>query len=131
MSAFAKKSAKFGAQIAPVIKETDLSSKTLLFFREVSRCLPTIIKQYKLAELTSLTELRRNVSNLIRRNERVIDPSAIDILIYKGREELEMILMNHKQRHHLVSQYVKNPALDKVKVDSKSSEFLQSFYRNN
>jgi len=35
MSAFAKKSAKFGAQIAPVIKETDLSSKTLLFFREV------------------------------------------------------------------------------------------------
>lgn len=98
---------------------------------QVSRCLPTIIKQYKLAELTSLTELRRNVSDLIRRNELVTDPSAVDILIYKGREELEMILMNHKQRHHLVSQYVKNPALDKVKVDSTASEFLQSFYRNN
>jgi len=84
-----------------------------------------------LAELTSLTELRRNVSDLIRRNELVTDPSAVEILIYKGREELEMILMNHKQRHHLVAQYVKNPALDKVKVDSKSSEFLQSFYKNN
>jgi hypothetical protein len=59
----------------------------------------------------------------------VKDPSAIDILIYKGREELEMILMNHKQRHHLVSQYVKNPAKDTVHKETGMSPFLEAFYK--
>jgi hypothetical protein len=28
---------------------------------------------------------------------------AIDLLIFKGREELEVYLTGHKQRHHVVS----------------------------
>jgi len=72
--------------------------------------------------------MRRNVSDLIRRNAEVKDSSAIDVLIYKGREELEMILMNHKQRHHLISQYVHNPAQDRVEKVSGLSPFLEKFY---
>ena len=33
---------------------------------------------------------------------RCIPCQAIDLLIFKGREELETYLMRHKQRHHLV-----------------------------
>lgn len=89
------------------------------------------MKQYNLAELTTLPELRRNVSNLIRKNQGVKDPSAVDILIYKGREELEMIIMQHKQRHHLISQYIRNPANEKVEKPSGLSPFLESFYKGN
>lgn len=96
---------------------------------QVARCLPTIMRQYKLEELTTMAEMRRNVSDMIRKNSQVKDPSAIDILIYKGREELEMILMNHKQRHHLVSQYVKNPAKDTVHKETGMSPFLEAFYK--
>ena len=73
--------------------------------------------------------MRRNVSDLMRKNSSVKDPAAVDILIYKGREELEMILMNHKQRHHLISQFVHNPAKERVEKVSGMSPFLEAFYR--
>jgi NADH dehydrogenase (ubiquinone) 1 alpha subcomplex subunit 6 len=125
MSALAKKN--LGRLTTAGVGQT--SVKSLEFYREVARCLPTIMKQYKLGELTTLAEMRRNLSDMIRRNSSVRDPSAIDILIYKGREELEMILMNHKQRHHLISQYVKNPAQERVEKVSGLSPFLEAFYR--
>lgn len=105
------------------------SNKTLQFYREVARCLPSIVTQYKLSELTTLSELRRNLSEMIRKNAGVKEEGARDVLIYKGREELEMILMNHKQRHHLVRDYVRNPAMDKVEKPRMGSEFLERFYR--
>lgn len=43
----------------------------------------------------------------------------------------QMILMQHKQRHHLVTQYVHNPALDRVQRPSTLSPFLQQFYKSN
>ncbi|KAI8114243.1 hypothetical protein M9434_002369 [Picochlorum sp. BPE23] len=128
MSALAKKNVELGSRVAHAVSQ-GASVKSLEFFREVARCLPTIMRQYKLEELTTMAEMRRNVSDMIRKNSQVRDPSAIDILIYKGREELEMILMNHKQRHHLVSQYVKNPAKDTVHKETGMSPFLEAFYK--
>lgn len=61
----------------------------------------------------------------------VQDPAAVDILIYKGREELEMILMQHKQRHHLISEYIKNPAEEKIERPSGMSPFLERFLQGN
>ncbi|KDD76341.1 hypothetical protein H632_c261p0 [Helicosporidium sp. ATCC 50920] len=66
---------------------------------------------------------------MFRENAKVTDPKAINMLIYKGREELEMVLMQHKQRHHLIDKYVKRPA-HKVPTPydaSTSSEFMQKF----
>lgn len=105
------------------------SNKTLQFYREVARCLPSIVTQYKLGELTSLSELRRTLSGLIRANAGVKETGARDVLIYKGREELEMILMNHKQRHHLIRDYIKNPAEDRMETPMRGSAFLEKFYR--
>lgn len=126
MSGLAKKNVELGSRVA---RAQGTSVKSLEFYREVARCLPTIMKQYKLGELTTLAEMRRNVSDLMRKNSAVRDPSAVDILIYKGREELEMILMNHKQRHHLISQFVRNPAKERVEKISGMSPFLEAFYQ--
>lgn len=43
----------------------------------------------------------------------------------------QMILMQHKQRHHLITQYVHNPALDRVQKSSGLSPFLEQFYKSN
>lgn len=105
--------------------------KAVEFFREVCRCLPWIVTQYKLEELTSVSKLRKSLSQMFRQNEDVQQPEVIDLLIYKGREELEMILMQHKQRHHLIDGYIENPALEKVEKPSQMSPFLEKFYKGN
>jgi hypothetical protein len=116
---------------ASAVKSTagSVTNKTLQFYREVARCLPSILTQYKLSELTTVAQLRRNLSEMIRNNADVKGEGARDVLIYKGREELEMILLSHKQRHHLVRDYVHNPAMDKVEKPGKGSAFLERFYR--
>lgn len=101
------------------------------FFKEVCRCLPWVNKTYGLGELTNVAELRRNVADLFRKYRDVQSPEVVDLLIYKGREELEMILMQHKQRHHVITQYVHNPALDRVTRPTNLSPFLQQFYKSN
>jgi len=68
---------------------------------------------------------------MFRQYESVKSAESVDLLIYKGREELEMILMQHKQRHHLIAKYVKNPALEKIDKPSGMSPFLEAFYRGN
>ena len=90
-----------------------------------------MVKQYKLEELTSVGELRHNLGKMFRMHENVKSQEAVDLLIYKGREELEMILMQHKQRHHLIAKYVKNPALDKMASKTTTSPFLEAFYAGN
>lgn len=101
------------------------------FFVEVCRCLPWILNNYKLEELTTVEELRRNVSSLFRKYKDVTTPEVIDLLVYKGREELEMILMQHKQRHHVITQYVHNPAMDRMQRAPTMSPFLEAFYKSN
>jgi len=98
---------------------------------QVARCLPYVLKTYKLEELTTVSELRRNVAKLFRQYEDVSRSEAIDLLVYKGREELEMVMMQHKQRHHLIDKYIKNPALEKVEKPRQYSAFLEKFLVSN
>jgi hypothetical protein len=44
---------------------------------------------------------------------------------------LQMILMQHKQRHHIITQYVHNPARDRVTKPHSMSPFLEQFYKSN
>ena len=57
---------------------------------QVCRCLPWITRPYKLDELSDVPTLRTNVAKLFRQHETVVTPEVIDLLIYKGREELEV-----------------------------------------
>ena len=57
---------------------------------QVCRCLPWVAHNYQLGELTTVPELRRNVTAMFRKYGDVKSPEVIDLLIYKGREELEV-----------------------------------------
>ena len=57
---------------------------------QVCRWIPWTVNNYKLDELTSAKELRSNLSLLFKQNAHIKNPRVVDILIYKGREELEV-----------------------------------------
>lgn len=100
-------------------------------FREICRCLPWVVKNYKLDELLTVPQLRRNISNMIRENADVQTPDVINLLVYKGREELEMVILQHKQRHHLLAKYVLPFEHPQQHQQPKGSKFLQDFYAGN
>lgn len=58
---------------------------------------------------------------------------VVDMLIFKGREELETYLMYHKQRHHMVTEYLEPFARRKLDVHKPTgnSAFLDSFLSTN
>ena len=57
---------------------------------QICRTLPWVIQTYKLEELTTLSDLRHNINQMFRKYSEVKSPEAVDLLIYKGREELEV-----------------------------------------
>jgi NADH dehydrogenase (ubiquinone) 1 alpha subcomplex subunit 6 len=107
------------------------SSPHPLFKTQVCRCLPTILKMYNIQELTTVPKLRSHIATMFRQNAQVKSPEAINLLIFKGGEELEMIIKRHKQRHHIIDRYIHNPAADKVDKPTGMSKFLEDFYRSN
>ena len=58
---------------------------------------------------------------------------VIDMLIFKGMEELENIVEHSKQRHHVIGQYVVGQGLvkDLGTKDQGLSPFLKKFYESN
>lgn len=57
---------------------------------KVCRWIPWTINNYKLDELTNAQEFRSNLSLMFKQNAHIKNPRVVDILIYKGREELEV-----------------------------------------
>lgn len=53
--------------------------------------MPWTVRNYKLDELTTVTALRSNLALMFREYANIKDPRVVDVLIYKGREELEVI----------------------------------------
>jgi hypothetical protein len=63
---------------------------------QVARCMPWVLTTYKLDELTTVAELRRNLNKLFKQNAPVRSAEVVDLLIYKGREELEVSFTRQK-----------------------------------
>ena len=57
---------------------------------QVCRWVPWTVRNYKLEELTDVPTLRSNLAFMFRQSAHLKDPRVVDILIYKGREELEV-----------------------------------------
>ncbi|GAX76247.1 hypothetical protein CEUSTIGMA_g3691.t1 [Chlamydomonas eustigma] len=110
-------------------KESQFGGKARDFYHEICRCLPFIHRIHKTEEVVTLAELRRIVKGKFLEYKGVKDPRVVDLLIFKGREELETYLMMHKQRHHLITEYAEPYQLAKttVKSTSTNSTFLDSF----
>jgi len=61
-------------------------------------------------------------------------PKVIDLLIFKGRQELETYLTLHKNRHHAISEYL-DPVIKKNKGHTlpppQRSKFMSDFLEGN
>ena len=111
-----------------------------LSLSQVCRFVPWAVKNYRLDELTTPAELRSHIAALFRARGPALagaDPRVVDLLIYKGREELESVVLQHKQRHHLIGDYITGPRAARDAAASLGggagageSDFLRSFYAN-
>ncbi|KAL3627075.1 hypothetical protein CASFOL_028438 [Castilleja foliolosa] len=104
------------------------------FFKMACRSIPTIMDIYTLDDVTSPSQLRSVISSEIRKNALVTNTKVIDMLLFKGTEELSNIVEHAKQRHHILGQYVLgrdgiNQNLGTQ--DLGASDFLKSFYKSN
>lgn len=63
-----------------------------------------------------------------------VDIQVIDMLLFKGMEELTNIVDHSKQRHHIMGQYVlgqQGLVQDLGNKDQGISNFLKNFYNTN
>ncbi|KDP40546.1 hypothetical protein JCGZ_24545 [Jatropha curcas] len=104
------------------------------FFRTACRSIPTIMDIYNLQDVVTVSELRSSIASQIRKNSNVTNPKVIDMLLFKGMEELNNIVEHAKQRHHIIGQYVVGQHGLVQDLDSKDqgmSDFLKNFYKSN
>ncbi len=109
-------------------------NRTFEFFRSACRSIPTIMEIYNLEDVVTPTQLRSSIASQIRKNAHITNPKVIDMLLFKGIEELNNVVEHAKQRHHIIGQYVVgNLGLvqDLGTKDEGSSDFLKNFYKSN
>lgn len=104
------------------------------FYYEVCRCVPFIQKAMKLEEIVTVGEMRSVVKEKFKEYKDVKDQRVIDLLIFKGRQELETYLTLHKNRHHAITEYL-DPVIQKKRRHTlpapDQSAFLSSFLEGN
>ena len=89
---------------------------------------------YNLDDVATVSQLRSAIASEIRKNSHVTDPKVIDMLLFKGMEELGNITEHAKQRHHIIGQYVvgrEGLVQDFGAKDQGRSNFLKNFYKSN
>ncbi|WCJ39151.1 NADH dehydrogenase [ubiquinone] 1 alpha subcomplex subunit 6 [Euphorbia peplus] len=103
------------------------------FFRTACRSIPTVMDIYNLDEVVTKAQLRSSIASQIRKHASITNPKVIDMLLFKGAEELNNVVEHAKQRHHLIGQYVVGEGLvqDLDTKDQGLSEFLKNFYKTN
>ncbi|XP_015894726.2 NADH dehydrogenase [ubiquinone] 1 alpha subcomplex subunit 6 [Ziziphus jujuba] len=109
-------------------------SRVFDFFREACRSIPSVIDMYNLDDVVTVSRLRSTIASEIRKNSHITDPKVIDMLLFKGTEELNNVLEHAKQRHHLIGQYVvgrQGLIQDIGTKDQGISNFLKNFYTSN
>ncbi|GKU91377.1 hypothetical protein SLEP1_g5260 [Rubroshorea leprosula] len=104
------------------------------FFRSACRSIPTIMEIYNLHDVVTVSQLRSTIASEIRKNAHVTNSKVIDLLLFKGMEELNNIAEHAKQRHHIIGQYVvgrQGLVQDLNTKDQAISDFLKNFYNSN
>ncbi|CAL5342999.1 unnamed protein product [Camellia sinensis] len=104
------------------------------FFRSACRSIPTIMEIYNLEDVVSPSQLRTSIASQIRNHSHITNPKVIDMLLFKGLEELNNVVEHAKQRHHIIGQYVVGRGglvQDLGMKDQGASNFLKNFYDSN
>ncbi|KAF2323729.1 hypothetical protein GH714_036737 [Hevea brasiliensis] len=104
------------------------------FFRTACRSIPQIMDIYNLQDVVTVSQLRSTIASEIRKNSSITNSKVIDLLLFKGMEELSNITEHAKQRHHVIGQYVVGQQGLVQDLDTKDqgiSDFLKNFYKSN
>ncbi|WMV54780.1 hypothetical protein MTR67_048165 [Solanum verrucosum] len=112
----------------------ETKKRTLKFFRMCCRSVPEYVEIYNLYDISSPSKLRFVVTAEVRKNSNVTNPKVIDMLLFKGMEELTNCVDHSKQRHHLVRKYaLGNQGLEEElgHKDQGNSNFMKNFYNIN
>ena len=85
------------------------------------------MRTYWLEEVTTPAKFRAQLANEWRRHA-TDDPRVIDVMLFKGSQELVTVMAHHFQRHHLITKYVapESNAINKASTKPQS-KFLASF----
>uniref|UniRef100_A0A7S0D1E4 NADH dehydrogenase [ubiquinone] 1 alpha subcomplex subunit 6 n=1 Tax=Micromonas pusilla TaxID=38833 RepID=A0A7S0D1E4_MICPS len=114
---------------APVFSASlpEAKARSRQFFREVCREVPWIMRTYWLEEVTTAAQLRSRLANEFRRAS-TDNPAVIDVMLFKGAQELVTVMAHHFQRHHLITKFVAPESNAIVKKTNKpQSKFLANF----
>lgn len=87
--------------------------------KQICRCIPFIQRAMHLEELVTVKEMRAVVKEKFKAYKGVADERVVDRLIFKGREELEVYLTLHKQRHHAITEYF-DPVLQRKRLQAQA-----------
>ena len=95
--------------------------KKKLVKTQVCREVPWIMRTYWLEEVTTPAQLRSRLANEFRRASTT-NPAVIDVMLFKGAQELVTVMAHHFQRHHLITKFVapSPPARSSRKPPSRS-----------
>ncbi|KAK4786190.1 hypothetical protein SAY86_002879 [Trapa natans] len=129
--AFTLRSAKVPPNSASL---EEARSRVINFFKTACRSIPNIMEIYNLDDVVTTAQLRSAITSEFRKNSHITNPKVIDMLLFKGMEELGNITEHAKQRHHIIGQYVvgrQGLVQDLGTKDKGVSNFLKNFYRSN
>lgn len=115
-------------------REGLFGGKSRKFYQEICRCLPFIHRTMRLDDLVTVGDLRKVVNQKFKEYKDVKDARVVDSLIFRGREELETYVTIHKQRHHIITEWLEPIVASKRAVPlpkTSDSKFLNSFYTAN
>jgi NADH dehydrogenase (ubiquinone) 1 alpha subcomplex subunit 6 len=57
------------------------------------------------------------------------NPADVDMLLFKGNEEITTVMSHHYNRHHLITKYVQ-PESNVVSATDKKTMQMSAFMRN-
>jgi len=86
-------------QISSSFKEAKFKSHKL--YRDILRAIPSVKKQFHLQ--ISFKDARKRIRQEFVKNAHVTDPTTIDLLVFKGRNELEEALKSWKTASHVLA----------------------------
>ncbi|KAJ3181610.1 NADH dehydrogenase 1 alpha subcomplex subunit 6 ndufa6 [Gaertneriomyces sp. JEL0708] len=113
-------------------------SRVIQLFRDCVRAAPDIVEMYRLH--FPVWKVRQRMREEFEKNAHVSDPQVVDILLFKGRNELVETLQQWKQDDHILRFFPNNTydqperkirPFEDENGRGKVSDFLADFYEGN
>ena len=117
---------------AAMASVTARSAEVRSFYRQVARSLPALVHKFWLNDFVTVAQLRSTVTAKFREHAAVRNPDVQKTLMHRAHNEFNMIKKRHKQRHHLLRDYVHHGVNTQhaAKPPTSASQFLQDFNSN-